>query len=125
LAWALLETGDAEQAARTIAGASEHLRSQQNRLHLVDALWVQALVALRQGESRAAKQALEEGLRMARGLPYPQGEGRLLQVYGQLYLASDESAAARGRLNEAAAIFRRLGARTDTERTERLLATLG
>jgi hypothetical protein len=36
-----------------------------------------------------------------------------------------ELLAARERLNEALAIFRRLGARKDIERTEQLLATFG
>jgi hypothetical protein len=57
-------------------------------------------------------------------MPYPHGEGRLLEVYGRLHLAGGEPTAARERLEAALAVFRRLGARKDIERTERLLATL-
>jgi hypothetical protein len=48
---------------------------------------------------------------------------RLLQVYGNLHAQHSESKPARERLEAALAIFRRLGARKDVERTEQLLAT--
>ena len=94
------------------------------RLYLAGALRVQALVALRQGDLAATEHALEEGLSLARAMPYAQGEGRLLKVYGQLHLARGEPAAARVRLEEAHTIFRRLGARRDLEHVEQLLAAL-
>ena len=80
------------------------------QLYPAGALWVQALVALRQGDLAATEHALEEGL---------------LRVYGQLHRARGEPAAARVRLEEAHTIFRRLGARRDLEHVEQLLAALG
>jgi hypothetical protein len=57
-----------------------------------------------------AAAVLEEGLELARSLPYPYAEARIL--------------AELDRLEEALAIFRRLGARKDIERTEQELAAL-
>jgi hypothetical protein len=124
LAWAQLELGDTGQAARTIAEALRRQRAAQYRLHLVGALRVQALVAQRQGDIARATQALEEGLALARAIPYPHGEGRLLEAYGRLHLGGDETSAARERLEAALAIFRRLGARRDAAVVEQLLGTL-
>jgi hypothetical protein len=93
----------------------------QNHAHNL----VQTLVAMQVGDMITAELALEEGLSLARALPYPHGEGRLLEVYARLCLDRGEPAAARMRLAGALATFQRLEARKDVERTERLLATLG
>jgi tetratricopeptide (TPR) repeat protein len=85
---------------------------------------VEALVLLAQGRWEEAEQAIDEGLTLTRRMPYPHGEGRLLEVYGRLHLARGDAAAASGRFAAALAIFRRLGARPDVQRTEGLLATL-
>jgi hypothetical protein len=95
------------------------------RIALVDALRVQALVLLRQEQLPNAEQALLEGLHLARSMPYPYGEARLLQVYGQLLAQGSDLEPARDCLEAALTIFRRLGARNDVERAEQLLATLG
>jgi tetratricopeptide (TPR) repeat protein len=125
LAWAYLELGETDQAARTIEGAIRRAREARYRFGLVGALRVQAIIAVRQDDPDLAERALEEGLCLARAMPYPHGEGRLLEVYGQLHLSRGESAAARERLEAALNIFRRLGACKDAELTEQLLATLG
>ena len=67
---------------------------------------------------------LDEGLALARSMPYPYAEARLLHVHGQLLAVQGEPELARKRLEAALAIFRRLGARKDLERTEQLVATL-
>jgi hypothetical protein len=50
-------------------------------------------------------------------MPYPYAEARLLTVEGERYVAQGETGLARERLEEALAIFHRLGARKDVERT--------
>jgi hypothetical protein len=85
---------------------------------------VEALVASRQGNRQEAEGAMEEGLALARSLPYPHAEGRLLHLYGALHVQYREPEPARLRLEAARAIFQRLGARKDLERTEALLARL-
>ena len=125
LAWTYLEVGQTDEAARVIAEAGRRARARTYRLTLVTTLRMQALVALRQGAVQTAVDALEEGLQLARALPYPHGEGRLLEVYGRLLLEHGETATARERLEAALAVFLRLGARKDAVRAEQLLTKLG
>jgi predicted nucleotidyltransferase len=94
------------------------------RLVLVEALRVQALIALRQEQWGEAARSLEDGVALVRSMPYPYAEARLLDVYGRLHTQKGEPEAARERLEGALAIFRRLGARTDVERTEQAIADL-
>jgi hypothetical protein len=79
---------------------------------------------MRQGRWDEAAQGLEEGITLARAIPYPYAAGRLLHVYGELHLQTGEAGQARARLEAALAIFRRLGARRDAERIERALLSL-
>jgi tetratricopeptide (TPR) repeat protein len=116
------ETSEAEALVRQIVG---YAREAGERFLLANVLWLQALVASQQGCWEEALPTVQEGLALARPMPYPYAEARLLQVYGQLHTQKDEPELARERLEAALAIFRRLGARKDTERTEQLLAALG
>jgi hypothetical protein len=111
LAWALLEAG-AETRAGALAGETlARARAQGERLALVDALRVQGMVLRRQGHTDEAAGVLAEGLALARSLPYPYAEARILAELGMR--------------EEALTIFQRLGAREDVERTKQLLASLG
>jgi tetratricopeptide (TPR) repeat protein len=122
-AWAHLELGDVAAAAAIVGRAIVLARAQNDRLNLVDALRVQAMVASQQGRWTEAAQALEEGIALARGMPYPYAEARLLYVHGQISVHTGQPEPARERLEEALAIFRQLGARNDIEQSEQLLAT--
>jgi tetratricopeptide (TPR) repeat protein/transcriptional regulator with XRE-family HTH domain len=124
LARAYLELGEVEQAADTVAQAIVRMRAENLRLMLADALWVQAMVRHRQGKPAEAAEALEEGIALAREMPYPYAEARLLHVYGLLPADKDEPGQARARLEEALSIFERLGARTDAERVEQALSNV-
>ncbi len=55
---------------------------------------------------------------------YRPEEARLLQVHAQMHMRKGETALARERLQEALAIFQRLGACKDIERVEQQLADL-
>jgi transposase len=109
------------------------------RLVLVEALRVQAMIALRQERRLArdglravgdqslwevAEHSLDEGLALARELPYPYAEARLLHVSAQMHIQRGELEPARARLEGALAVFRRLGARQDTAQVDRALASL-
>jgi hypothetical protein len=107
-----------------VGQAVARVRSQGHRLALVDALWVQAMVAIRQEQWEDADRTLDEALSLARSMPYPYGEGRLLHVYSLMHVHKGQSGPARERLEAALAIFRRLGARKDVEHVEQALATL-
>jgi tetratricopeptide (TPR) repeat protein/transcriptional regulator with XRE-family HTH domain len=123
-AWAHLELGDVAAAAAIVGRAIVQARAQNDRLNLVDALRVQAMVASRQERWTEAVQALEEGIALAHAIPYPYAEGRLLHLYGTLHARKGEPELARERLEAALAIFQRLGARKDIELAEQTLAVL-
>jgi tetratricopeptide (TPR) repeat protein len=124
LAWAYLEMGDVAAADELVGQAVRRARVEGYGFALVEAQRVQATVAIRQGRWEEAERALEEGLALARSMPYPYGEARLLHVYGQMHVAKGEPGPARQRLEAALAIFRRLGARKDAERVEGTLTAL-
>jgi tetratricopeptide (TPR) repeat protein len=123
LAWAHLDLGEVPAAVAVAEQAVRRARSQSLRLTQVDALRVQALVELRQGHTDETVQALEEGLALARSLPYPFAEARLLHVYGQMHLCHGAPGLARPYLDEAQAICQRLGAHTDSRWMEQAGST--
>jgi tetratricopeptide (TPR) repeat protein len=124
LAWSHLELGQVQAAVEVAQQAVRRARAEDLPPTLVDALWAQALVELRQGHREETARVLEEGLALARGMPYPYAEARFLHFYGELHVQKGEMGAAREHLQAALAIFRRLGARPGIAQTERALAAL-
>jgi tetratricopeptide (TPR) repeat protein len=92
---------------------------------LVDLLRVQGVLRSRQGRWEEAEQSFGEAVPLARSMPYPYAEARALYEWGVMLRQAGEPERARARLEEGLAIFRRLGARSYAERTERELAGLG
>jgi tetratricopeptide (TPR) repeat protein len=125
LAWTHLELGADQPAQEIAAMAIDRADRQHCRVYLVDALRVQGMVLIRHGQWEEAQRSLEAAASLARSMPYPYAEAHALCEYGVLHAKKGEPQRARGRLEEALAIFRRLGARKDLERTEQLLTTLG
>jgi adenylate cyclase len=104
LAWALLEAGEVSRAAELIGETVARGRAQGEQLALTDALRVQGMALTRLGQQEDAAGILEEALALARSLPYPYAEARILEELG--------------RSDEALAIFRRLRAQKDIDRSE-------
>src|SRR5205823_9160047 len=121
---AYLELNQVDQATEAVGQALRRARREEMRLVIVEALRVQALILLQQEQWAEAARCLEEGVALARSMPYPYAEARLLHEYGRLHIRTGELEAARERLAAALALFRRLGARPDVERTEQALTTL-
>jgi tetratricopeptide (TPR) repeat protein len=113
LAWAHLELGEEAQAATLAEQAVARARAVPTYRALVEALWMQARVATRQGRWTEARRALDEGMVLARRIQAPYAEGRLLHAYGQLHAVRGEGESAHACWEMALAIFQRLGARTD------------
>ena len=111
-------------AARVADDAVAYARAKSDRLNLVEALRVRALVSMCQEHWPGAVCSLDDGLSLARAMSYPWGEARVLDAYGQMHLRRGESPQARARWEEALAIFQRLGTRKDSERTEVALGHL-
>jgi tetratricopeptide (TPR) repeat protein len=109
LAHAYLELGREVEAESVVGRALERAASMNHRLVLVDALRVQALLAMRRRAWGKAEAALEESLELARTLPYPYAEAKALHAYGALDTARGESALAREQYALALAIYDHLG----------------
>ena len=124
LAWVHLELGEVAQAADVVARAIARARRQTQHVSLVNALRVQALVAIRQERWDEAARSLEEALALTRRMGYPYGEARVLHVYGLLHARKGEMDPVRERLEASLAIFRHLGARKDAARTAQAIADL-
>jgi tetratricopeptide (TPR) repeat protein len=131
LAWASLALGELDLAADLVAQAITRLRAEHNRLHLVDALRVQALVAMEGGRWYEAQRVVEEAVALARQMHYPYAEARVLYVLGLLQTSQNRPAGAPPGLREAQeqieaalSIFRRLGARKDLEEAEQALRAI-
>lgn len=122
LAWAQLERGEVDRAEELAEQAVRRGREQREGLALADALRVQGMVLISLGRHEEARQVLEEGLELSRKMPYPYAEARILFQLGMMYVQQHESPYARWWLDEALAIFQRLGATKDIKRTEKALA---
>ena len=118
MAWAHLDLGELDVATEMAARGLTRARAEGNRVALVDALRVQAIVSIRQRQWGEAERFLGEGLARARDMPYPYAEGRLLYVNGLLHIERGELEPAWEQLEAALALFRRLGARGEIARTE-------
>lgn len=98
LAWAHLELGELNQTEQTVARALARARPENLQLVAVDALRVHAMVALRRKRWEDAAASLEEGIALARGMPYPYAEVRSLDPQGQLPVHPGDPAAVHPRL---------------------------
>ena len=112
-AWAHHASGEACAAERTLDQGIARAKTANNRFLLVGALRVQGIALTGQGRWDEAAAALEEGMALARAMPYPYAEARLLHAYGLLVALQGDAVTARQRLDAALAAFRRLGARQD------------
>jgi hypothetical protein len=92
LAWAYLELDDLDRAALEVTRALARSRPEGMRLVVVEALRVQAMVALRREHWEAAARALEEGITLTRAMPYPAAEARLLHLTTLLREAAGRTA---------------------------------
>ncbi|HLJ69552.1 MAG TPA: tetratricopeptide repeat protein [Chloroflexota bacterium] len=106
----------AAMAIRALTWASEQPRFR------VDALWIRGMVLGRQSQLDEAESCLAQGLELTRSMPFPYAEARILCELGLLQKQREKVKEARQRLEEALAIFRRLGAKKDIEQAEEMLA---
>jgi tetratricopeptide (TPR) repeat protein len=109
LAWAYLERGDEHRATILAAQSEARARAERHDFFLVDALRVQAMVAMRQSSWQEAQEALEESIGLCRSMPYPYAEAKALYVYGRLQVAKGEPEQARENYQAALVICKRLG----------------
>lgn len=125
LAWAYLRMDNVTRCGEVVEHMLDRARRTNRRVTLVDALWAQLRLETRREQWTQAGAALEEGLALARRLPYPYEEALLLQAGGALHTRRGERAQARTRLRAALEVFERLGARPRAEQVRQDLARLG
>jgi DNA-binding CsgD family transcriptional regulator len=122
---ALIALGDLERA-RSLIGLLDH------RGRVLDRAWAlaaaarcQGLLAAARGDLAAALESLEHALDQHERMSMPLELGRTLLVRGQLERRTRQKAKASRSLQEALAIFERVGARLWARRTSSELARLG
>jgi hypothetical protein len=120
LAWAQLALDRDDEAAATLATC----KARCGKLWLVDALRIEALLAIKQRRWQEAAALLDEALAMCRAMPYPYAEAKALSVYGQLHEAKGEPVQAREKYVAALAICARLGEGLYRPHIERALDAL-
>lgn len=124
LAQAELELGHMDAATRTLERVAARARATSNRLALLEALRVQALLATQQKRWSDARTLVDEALDLARSMPYPHAEAHLLYIDGVAQAQRRATRPALERFNEAQSIFRRLGAQRDVEQAAQAIIAL-
>src|SRR5579872_164057 len=118
LSRAYIDLGKITEAAAAIEPALRQVRDEGLKAYLPELLLVDGMVRIRQERWEDAQAALLEGLEIARSLPSPYAEARILVQLSCLSHARTDLPAARDRLAAAVAIFRRLGATKDLAQAE-------
>jgi tetratricopeptide (TPR) repeat protein len=124
LAWACLECGETERAQALAALSVTRAVADGQRLFLVDALRVQALIAMRLGRWRKAEVNAKKSLALSQDMRYLYATAKTLHVYGQLYDAKGEPARAYEKYQAARAICEQLREGLYRSHVERALAAL-
>jgi tetratricopeptide (TPR) repeat protein len=124
LAWAYLETGDAERADVLMQQRIARANLENSPFRLVDALRTRGMGLARLARIKEADTMFCQAVSVARSMPHPYAEARALYEWGCANTESGQLKHAGERLEEALVIFRELGAQPYIERTEQALNAL-
>lgn len=124
LAMIYLALGNLREARQAATRSIARATARKNQFDLIESLAVQGAVLAQEDSWAEAAQLFEYTLARARRIPFPFGEASLLREYGAMCLRKGERVRAKQLLDEALAIFRRLGARGEVERVESLVSSL-
>jgi tetratricopeptide (TPR) repeat protein len=116
IGWALLEGGDFEEAEQPLRQAAALLQEAEEPLEVAEALTLLAAVLRRSHRVAEARAAAEQALAMAGELDGTLFEGLSLLELGRIDLAQGEANETLARLQQAAALFWRIG-RLDLQAT--------
>lgn len=111
-----LDLGQPDKAAALLTAGIEQAVAQGYRLALVDLHTVSGLLHLARSDPPRAQHHLEEALSLARTMPWPHRQARVLLLLAQIDQHAGRPEDAQGRLAEAMGIFVRLGAVADMQR---------
>jgi tetratricopeptide (TPR) repeat protein len=124
LAWACMNLDDASQAEALLERAAPQAEAQRHYLALLDVLRVRGLLCLQRQHWQEGLDLLEQALRLARGMPHPYAEAKVLYTAGCLEAARGDPGTARRHLTAALTICTHLGERLYAERIERAVSAL-
>jgi predicted ATPase/transcriptional regulator with XRE-family HTH domain len=124
LAWACIELGDDSQAEALLERAAPQAEAQRHYLALLDVLRVRGLLCIQQQRWQEGQEVLNQALTLARGMPHPYAEAKVLYASGCLEAARGDPARARQLFTAGLAICTRLGERLYAERIEREMSAL-
>ncbi len=121
LAEALLHT-DLREAKEVSERATKRAREQHDTVALVDAIYVSALVAMEENQFEQARLQMNELLALSRSMAYPFAEAQALLGIAEIdvKVTGEVNAAGAEVLEEAGAIFSRLGAEVYIRRVEQI-----
>lgn len=122
LGWAYLALGEDDRAEEVVLEGIERVKTQGNRLALVELLRVCGMVLARRRRWDEAERAFGEAVAVARSIRYPYAEARALYEWGLMYVGGTDPHQARERLEEAAEIFRVLGSRPYSDLAQKAIA---
>ncbi len=122
---ALIELGANDEATEVVEWLEERGRALQRPWALAVAARSRALLAATDGDFPAAFEALTVALEVHERVPMPFERGRTLMVLGSIRRRDKQKLPAREALEEAIAIFERLGARLWIEKAQAELARIG
>ncbi|HET7480713.1 MAG TPA: hypothetical protein VFJ72_14505, partial [Rubrobacteraceae bacterium] len=125
LAQAHLESGDVARAGEIADRAIAEAATMHNRVDMVEALRLKGTALTHQGRGKEAAVVLEDALSLARSMPMPYAEARIIHEYGVLHARRGEHGQARELLCAALDIFVGLGAAKDADQTRRELLVPG
>jgi tetratricopeptide (TPR) repeat protein len=128
LAWAHLQLGDELEAEEILTRCLERARAQNHRLATADAIRIRGMLRTQQSKWKEAFSDFDEVTSLAKSMPYPYAEAQALYQSGMTHVRRrgllewrPATGQAREHLQNALAIFQRLGARPYVERTEQAL----
>jgi tetratricopeptide (TPR) repeat protein len=119
-----LQLADPLQAYELAADAVRRAAIHHNQPDLVEALVSQGAAAGRLDQADEAEELFTRALQLALGMPFLYGQARTLFEWGRVDAGQGKTEEARKRFGQARDIFRRLGARADTESVENALKAL-
>jgi tetratricopeptide (TPR) repeat protein len=114
LAAAQLELGDPARALQHAEKAVAEARRTEGWVNGIRALEVLGTVEAHRGNHDLSDAPHQEALKRARAIPFPYAEAHILHASGQLDRARGDGTSAQAKLNQALAIFERLGAKRET-----------
>jgi tetratricopeptide (TPR) repeat protein len=118
---AYLALGETDRAEEILARGMAEAGAQDNQLARLRWLQLQGSILAKRGDTEGSLRSFVEAVTSARTMPHPYEKARAMYAWGTALSESGDPGAGREQLEQALAIFRRLGAGPEADRTERAM----